>query len=65
MNETIDQKLATLKLGRIRQVYASWAEQAAQGELGYTEFLDQLLTEPPAAQDESRWLSLCRHHRTV
>jgi DNA replication protein DnaC len=45
MNETLEQKLAALKLGRIRQVYPSWLEQAAHSELGYGEFLEQLLTE--------------------
>jgi DNA replication protein DnaC len=54
MNETIDQKLATLKLGRIRQIYASWAEQAAQGELGYEKFLDQLLSEELLARTENQ-----------
>src|SRR6266704_454457 len=38
MSETLDHKLTTLKLARIRQVYASWIEQAVQGELGYAEF---------------------------
>lgn len=54
MNETLDQKLATLKLGRIRQVYPSWVEQAMQSELGYTEFLDQLLTEELLARQENQ-----------
>jgi len=52
MNETLDQKLATLKLGRIRQVYPSWVEQAAHSELGYAEFLDQLVTEEVLARQE-------------
>ena len=30
---SLDQKLTTLHLARIRQVYASWAEQAAQEHL--------------------------------
>src|SRR6266700_1681535 len=54
MNETLDQKLATLKLGRIRQVYTSWVEQAVHGELGYAEFLDQLLTEELLARQENQ-----------
>lgn len=66
MNDTLDQKLATLKLGRMRQVYPSWVEQAAQSELGYAEFLDQLVTEellarkaqPTATQNEGSRLSL-------
>jgi DNA replication protein DnaC len=28
MNEPLDQKLVALKLGRMRQVYPSWVEQA-------------------------------------
>jgi DNA replication protein DnaC len=54
MNETLDQKLATLKLGRIRQVYLSWVEQAAHSELGYAEFLDQLVTEELLARQENQ-----------
>jgi DNA replication protein DnaC len=54
MNETVDQKLASLKLGRIRQVYLSWVEQAAHSELGYAEFLDQLLTEELLARQENQ-----------
>src|SRR5260370_582142 len=30
MSEALDQKLATLKLGRIRQIYPSWIEQASR-----------------------------------
>jgi DNA replication protein DnaC len=54
MNETLDQKLVTLRLGRIRQVYPSWVEQAAHSELGYGEFLDQLVTEELLARQENQ-----------
>src|SRR3989442_2913837 len=54
MNQTLDQKLATLKLGRIRKVYPSWVEQAMQSERGYTEFLEQLLTEELLARQENQ-----------
>src|SRR5438045_5378014 len=54
MNETLDQKLATLKLGRIRQIYPGWVEQAAHSELGYGEFLDQLVTEELLARQENQ-----------
>jgi DNA replication protein DnaC len=54
MNEALDQKLATLRLGRIRQVYPSWVEQAAHGKLGYGEFLDQLVTEELLAREENQ-----------
>src|SRR6266487_2559323 len=54
MNETLDQKLAALKLGRMRQVYPSWVELAAQSELGYAQFLDQLVTEELLARQENQ-----------
>lgn len=52
MNEALEQKLAALRLGRVRQIYASWIEQAATSNLGYAEFLDQLLTEELLARQE-------------
>src|SRR3989475_2726250 len=54
MNETLDQKLAVLKLGRMREVYPSWVEQASQSELGYAEFLEQLVTEELLARQENQ-----------
>src|SRR5713226_10228210 len=54
MNETIEQKLAALKLGRIRQVYDSWVKQAETSSLGYGEFLDQLLSEELLARQENQ-----------
>jgi len=54
MSETLDHKLATLKLGRMRQVYASWIEQAAHSEMGYVEFLEQLVTEEMLARQENQ-----------
>jgi DNA replication protein DnaC len=53
MTESLDHKLTTLKLGRVRQVYASWIEQAAQTEMGYGEFLEQLVTEEVLARREN------------
>src|SRR5437588_9541400 len=53
MNETLDQKLAALKLGRMREVYSSWVEQAVHNELGYAEFLEQLVTEELLARQEN------------
>ena len=53
MSETLDQKLAALKLGRIKQVYTSWIEQAVHSELGYGEFLEQLVTEELLARQEN------------
>ncbi len=57
MSESLDHKLTTLKLARIRQVYPSWIEQAVQSELGYTELLEQLITEELLARQENQ---LCR-----
>src|SRR5947199_7019190 len=53
MNETLDQKLAALKLGRMRQVYPGWLEQAAHSEMGYGEFLEQLVSEELLARQEN------------
>ncbi len=54
MSESLDHKLTTLKLGRMRQVYTSWIEQAAQTEMGYGEFLEQLVTEEVLARQENQ-----------
>src|SRR6266702_3313123 len=53
MSETLDQKLSTLKLGRMRQIYPSWIEQASHENLGYAEFLEQLLSEELLARQEN------------
>jgi len=53
MSESLDQKLTTLKLGRIRQIYPSWIAQAADSNLGYAEFLEQLLTEELLERQEN------------
>src|SRR5947208_4760870 len=53
MNETLDQKLAALKLGRMRQVYTGWIEQAVHSELSYADFLEQLATEELLARQEN------------
>jgi DNA replication protein DnaC len=54
MSESLDHKLTTLKLARVREVYASWIEQAAQSEMGYGEFLEQLVTEEVLARQENQ-----------
>lgn len=51
---SLEQKLTHLKLARIRQVYESWLEHAAQHQLDYAEFLDQLLTEELLARQENQ-----------
>ena len=53
MNQTLEQKLTALKLGRIREVYPSWIEQAVHGELSYADFLEQLLSEELLARQEN------------
>jgi DNA replication protein DnaC len=57
---SLDQKLTALKLARIRQVYPSWVEQAAQTQLGYADLLDELVTEELLARQEHQ---LRRHLR--
>jgi DNA replication protein DnaC len=49
----LDQKLAQLKLGRLRAVVASWITQAEQQQLGYAEFLDELLAEELLSRQEN------------
>jgi len=53
MSQTLDHKLAELKLGRMRQVYPTWIEQAAHNEMGYGEFLEQLVSEELLARQEN------------
>lgn len=53
MSEALDQKLTALKLGRMRQIYESWIEQAAQSNLSYAECLEQLVTEELLARQEN------------
>ena len=54
MSESLDHKLTTLKLARVREVYPSWILQAAQSEMGYGEFLEQLVTEELLARQENQ-----------
>lgn len=54
MSESLDHKLTMLKLARVREVYASWIEQATQTEMGYGEFLEQLVTEEVLARQENQ-----------
>ena len=51
---SLDQKLAQLKLGRLRTVVASWITQAEQQQLGYAEFLDELLAEEVLSRQENQ-----------
>ncbi len=54
MSETLDHKLTTLRLARIREVYPSWIEQAAHTQMGYGEFLEQLVTEELLGRAENQ-----------
>lgn len=70
MSESLDQKLTALKLGRIRQIYESWIEQAAHSNLGYAECFEHRLDRRTAGsagecaptQDETGRLPLCSYH---
>jgi len=53
MSQTLDHQLTELKLGRMRQVYPTWIEQAAHTEMGYGEFLEQLASEELLARQEN------------
>src|SRR5689334_14189267 len=53
MSQSLDHKLSELKLGRIRQVYPTWTLEAAQAEMGYGEFLEQLVSEELLARQEN------------
>jgi len=54
MTETLEHKLALLKLGRMREVYQNWIEQAAQTQMGYGEFLEHLVTEELLGRTENQ-----------
>jgi DNA replication protein DnaC len=51
---SLDQKLTLLKLSRMREVVASLVDQAEQHQLGYAEFLDQLLSEELLGRQETQ-----------
>lgn len=50
----VEQKLAQLKLGRMRAVVASAIAQAEEHQLGYGEFLDELLAEELLGRQENQ-----------
>src|SRR5213595_1569139 len=53
MSQALDHKLAELKLGRMQQVYPTWIEQAAHTQMGYGDFLEQLVSEELLARQEN------------
>lgn len=54
LTATLEHKLTHLKLSRIREVYPQWVAQAEQGQLGYAEFLDALLSEELVSRQENQ-----------
>jgi DNA replication protein DnaC len=54
VENAVEQKLAQLKLGRMRAVVASAIAQAEQHQLGYGEFLDELLAEELLGRQENQ-----------
>ena len=50
----LDHKLAQLKLGRVREVIDQWIQQAEQHQLGYGEFLEELLNEEVVTRQENQ-----------
>ncbi len=53
-SSSLEHKLTLLKLSRMREVYASWIAQAEQEQLGYGEFLDELLSEELLGRQENQ-----------
>lgn len=50
----LDHKLTQLKLGRIREVVDQWVRHAEQHQLGYGEFLEELLNEEVLTRQENQ-----------
>jgi DNA replication protein DnaC len=50
---SVDHKLTQLKLSRIREVYPTWISHAEQQQMGYGEFLDELLSEELLGRQEN------------
>jgi DNA replication protein DnaC len=48
----VEQKLSQLRLGRMREVYRDWVQYAEAHQLGYQEFLEELLTEEVLGRQE-------------
>ncbi len=51
---TIEHRLRQLKLHRIADVYMHWIAHAEQAQLGYAEFLDELLNEEVLGRQEAQ-----------
>ena len=53
MSQALDHQLAELKLGRMRQVYPTWIDQAAHTQMGESELLQQLGSSERLARQEN------------
>jgi DNA replication protein DnaC len=51
---SLEFKLSQLHLSRIREVYAAWAQRAAQTEMSYTQFLEELISEEVLLRQENQ-----------
>ncbi len=51
---SLEQKLQSLKLGRLRQVYQAWIERARETQMDYGEFLEEVLSEELLARQENQ-----------
>jgi len=54
MSTSLEQKLTHLKLSRIREVYPTWIRHAEQHQLGYGEFLEEVLSEELLSRQENQ-----------
>jgi DNA replication protein DnaC len=54
LSTALDHKLRTLKLSRTCEVLESWVSQAEQHQLGYAEFLEELLSEELLGRHEQQ-----------
>jgi DNA replication protein DnaC len=50
----MQQLMTRLKLARVRDVYETWLERAAQDSLSYRDFLEGLLQEEILAREENQ-----------
>lgn len=54
VSANIEHKLNQLKLSRVREVYTRWIAHAEEHNLGYAEFLDELLSEEVLGRQENQ-----------
>ncbi|WJW70075.1 ATP-binding protein (plasmid) [Candidatus Chlorohelix allophototropha] len=51
---SLEHKLTSLKLGRVKQVYSDWIERARETGMDYGEFLEELLSEELLSRQENQ-----------